>query len=135
MTKLASGISAVLAILFVTGCKADKIVTIKSPAAEIFFTLETDFGHGAVSSDYTRVYAHLERNGKKDKIDVLDGDDLEIKKIVWLNPNEVTICLQGGFTTIFRNHVTLHVDNSLSNSLRTHLQEDETGECSEPSSK
>src|SRR6185437_3830240 len=82
-----------------SGCsKPDKITTFKMPDDEISFTFETEIGHGAISSDYTNVYAHFVRNGKADKKEVLSGENLEITKIIWLGQNEATICLVGGIT-------------------------------------
>jgi hypothetical protein len=57
-----------LQIGILVGCyKPDKITTVKLPDQEIFFTIETSVGHGAISSDYTHVYAHIERNGRRIK--------------------------------------------------------------------
>lgn len=132
MAKRVIGITLTVMVLLFSGCnkKPDKTVTVKSPNSEIYFTIETYYGRGAVSSDFTVVNAHLERNGQSDKRDVLDGETLEIKKIVWLNPNEAIICLQGGFTNTFRNQTNFHIDDHLSNSLHTYLQESEDGVCS-----
>jgi hypothetical protein len=119
---------ALLHIVALSGCaKPDQITTLKSPNSEFFYTVETYDGHGPVSSDFTRVYAHLERNGKVDKNLVLDGEYLVVAKVVWLGPNEAILCVPQGFTNTFRNQITLHVDNSPSNTLRTHLQEDNCG--------
>jgi hypothetical protein len=116
-----------LQVGFLLGCaKPDHITTLKSPSSEFFYTVETYEGHGPLSSDLTRVYAHLERNGKDDKQLVLDGDYLADTRAIWLGPNEATLCISG-FTHTFRNRVTLHVDDSTSNTIRTHLQENGCG--------
>ncbi len=69
--------------------------------------METFNGHGAADSDFTRVYAHLERNGKSDRKLVVDGGYLEISKITWTGPHDVTLCKQAGTTNSFRSDVTL----------------------------
>lgn len=132
MSKQARGISLTVVALLLFGCnkKPDKIVNVKSPKSEIYFTIETYYGRGAVSSDFTVVNAHLERNKQSDVRDVLDGDTLEIEKIVWLNPNEATICLQGGFTNTFRNQTDFHIDDNGAKSLQLHLQDSGDGVCS-----
>src|SRR5260221_8078239 len=108
---------------FLVGCaRPDHVTTLKSPNSEFFYTVETYEGHGPLSSDLTRVYAHLERSGKTDKQLVLDGAYLADTKVLWLGSNEATLCISG-FTNTFRNRVTLHVDDSTSNTIRTHLQE------------
>jgi hypothetical protein len=87
----------VLLFSFISGCaKPDHVTTIKSPTEGVFYTVETFNGHGAADSDFTRVYAHLERNGKSDKKLVVDGGYLEISKIIWTGPHDVTLCKQAG---------------------------------------
>jgi len=107
----------------VSGCaKPDNVVTLKSPTDGIFYTVETYHNHTPVSDD-TRVYAHLERNGKTKKNLVLDGGDLTVEKIIWTSPHEGTFCLQGGITDTFRNEVTLILDDNISETMHHHLQE------------
>ncbi len=113
-------------VCWVLGCaKPDRVVTVKSPTEGVFYTVETSYGHGAVASDFTRVYAHLERNGKYDRRLVLDGEYLEDSKIAWVGPHDVTICLKGGFTDTFRNEVTLITGDTVDSSetIYNHLQE------------
>jgi hypothetical protein len=112
------------------GCyKPDEITTVKFPDEEIFFTIETSIGHGAISSDYTYVYAHVARNGKTDKKEILSGENLEIAKIIWTEPDEATVCLVDGITVTFRNYVTLSVNDGWFKTIRTHLQESSGGIC------
>ena len=112
------------------GCyKPDKITTVRFPDQEIFFTIETSVGHGALSTDYTHVYARVARNGKTDNKEVLSGEDLEIAKIIWTEPDEATVCLVEGTTVIFRNYVTLSINDGQSKTIRTHLQESPGGIC------
>ncbi len=110
-------------LVVVLSCaKPDRVDTFKSPSPDVFYTVETANGHGAVSSDFTRVYAHLESNGKSDQKLVLDGEYLVIGRVSWVNSNEVNICLSSGLTNSFRNEVTLIAGNR-SETIRTHLQE------------
>jgi hypothetical protein len=95
-------------------------VTIKSPINGVFYSVETFYGKGAMSSDFTWVYAHLEHAGKSDKMLVLSGEYLKISNIIWTSPNENTICLEGGITNTFRNEVTLSV-GGVSETIRNHL--------------
>ena len=88
----------------------------------MFYTVETFYGHGAADSDFTWVYAHLERNGTSKKILVLSGTNMTVSKIVWTAPHENTICLGGGITDTFRNEVTL-IAGDVSETIRSHLRE------------
>jgi len=117
-------IALYLTVSFISGCaKPDHVTTVKSPTEGVFYTVETFNGHGAADSDFTRVYAHLERNGESDKKLVVDGGYLEISKITWASPHDVTLCLQAGVTDSFRSEVTLMVGD-ISVTLHNHLRED-----------
>ncbi len=109
--------------ILLTGCsKPDQVTIIRSPVESVFCTVETFYGHGAADSDFTRVYAHLERNGKSKKVLVLSGTNITVSKIVWTAPHEDTICLGGGITDTFRNEVTL-IAGDVSETIRSHLNE------------
>jgi hypothetical protein len=106
-----------------TGCaRPDHVMRIESPASGVFYTVETFHGHGPAVSDFTRVYAHLERNGKAKKMLVLDGGNLTIAKIIWINPHETTLCIDGGITDTFRNYVTL-ISGNTSETIHNRLEE------------
>lgn len=112
-----------LQLSIVIGCaKPDRVAVFESPDPQLFYTVEMFNGHGAASSDFTRAYAHLERDGKTDKKLVLDGEYLLVAKVTWISANEVNLCVTDGFTNSFRNEVTLNA-GSLSKRVRTHLQE------------
>ena len=102
--------------------KPDEITTIKSPIDGVFYTVENSYGQSAIDSDFTRVFAHLERNGKSVKVLVLSGAYLKVSKIVWDNQHENTICLGGGFTETFHNEITL-IAGGASETIHSHLQE------------
>jgi hypothetical protein len=126
MRKYSTVLAACLVITLMSGCgKRDSITTIKSPIEGVFYTIEISKSVG-LASDTTRVYAHLERDGKARKILVLAGEDLTVAKIIWNNPHDATLCLDGGITDTFRNEVTLIVgDNpddseTIYNHLRDH---------------
>ena len=121
-----------LAVVMVSGCsKPDGVTTVNSPTKGFFYTVET-FKAGGPTSDTTRVYAHLERNGKDKKLLVLDGENLTVAKIIWNNPHDATFCLDGGITNTFRNEVTLIVSDTpadsetIYNHLREHCQSTST---------
>ena len=112
-----------LLVSFIAGCaKPDHVTTVKSPTEGVFYTVETFNGHGAADSDFTRVYAHLERNGKSDKKLVVDGGYLEISKIIWTGPHDVVLCKQAGITNSFRSDVTL-ISGDASETIHNLLQE------------
>lgn len=90
--------------------------------AGLFITVETHFGRGAPTADFTRIYAHLEADGRSDRELVLDGEYLQGTKIIWLDPHEVTLCLAEGYTESFRNYVTLHA-GGVTQAVHTHIQE------------
>lgn len=91
-----------------SGCaKPYRAITSKSPVEGVFLTTETYRGYGPTSPEVTQVYAHFERHGRAKRILVLDGADLTIGRIVWNGPGSVTLCLDGGYTSTFRNEVTL----------------------------
>lgn len=109
-------------VLILLGCaKPDRVERVSSPTDGVFYTVEY-FGNGPLVSDFTRVYAHLERGGKSDKKLVIDGDYLEFSKIVWDSPHDVTLCMQRGTTNTFRNEVTLSAGNA-SETIYNHLRE------------
>lgn len=117
------GVLCLLLTLLLACAKPDQVTTIKSPTEGVFYTVETFYGHGAIDTDVTRVYAHLERNGKSDKKLVLAGQYLEISKISWAGMHDATLCLQGGFTNSFHNEVTLSIDRD-SEEIHNYLRED-----------
>jgi len=109
--------------ILLSGCsEPEHVTTIKSPVESVFYTVETFYEHGAADSDFTRVYAHLERNGKSKKVLVLSGTNITVSKIFWTAPHEDTICLDGGITDTFRNEVTL-IAGDVSETIRSHLKE------------
>ena len=112
-----------VALSLALGCaRPDHVESIKGPVEGVFYTVETFYGHGAIASDFTRVYAHLERNGKSDRQLVIDGEYLEFSKIIWVGPHDVTLCMKGGFADSFRTQVTLTVGNA-SETIHNHLEE------------
>lgn len=96
-------------VVLLSGCtKPDRVVRVNSPRAGVFLTVETWHGRGAISNDFTRIYAHFESNSKSDKELLLDGEYIEGTTVVWLNPSEVTFCVPSGSPTDhFANNVTL----------------------------
>lgn len=125
MKKSCFFLAMCLMLALVSGCsKPDSVTTIKSPTAGVFYTVET-FKAGGPTSDTTRVYAHLERNGKIKKMLVLDGENVTVAKIIWNNPHDATFCLDGGITNTFRNEVTLIVGDTPTDSetIYNHLKE------------
>jgi hypothetical protein len=134
MNRICVFVAMLSAIGSLAGCsslKADKVITIKSSSPDVFYTVEIFNGDGPVSADVTRVYAHLQRDGQSARLSVLEGEYLSVERVTWLGPNEVSLCISHGITTIFRNRVTLRVEGA-SEKIRTHLQEASKGVCPAP---
>jgi len=94
--------------LVLSGCsKPDEVRTIKSPEADLYLTVETNHGSGAISSDFTRLYAHLGEGDGAARELVLDGDDLAVSKVIWREHGDMIVCLSGGFTNTFHNEVAI----------------------------
>jgi hypothetical protein len=113
-------------VAILSGCgKPDTVQRFDSPTTGLFFTVETRYGHGAISPDFTRVYAHLEADGKTDRELVLDGEYLEETKVIWLSPTEVTLCVETtykeGYTDHFRSYVTLSA-GGVAKTIHSHYQ-------------
>lgn len=124
--RLYGPLTAAFFLTLAVGCaRPDKVAISRSPTEGVFLTVETFEGHGPVSSEVTRVYAHFERHGKAKKILVLEGDNLTVSKILWVAPNADTLCLDGGITDIFRNQVTLILGDSREDAetIYSHLDE------------
>jgi hypothetical protein len=112
-----------LMAILLSGCaKPDHVSTSKSPIDGLFYTVETFNGSGPVDPDYTRVYAHLQRDGKSDKQLVMDGGYLDISKITWAGSHDAILCLKSGVTKSFRSEVTLG-SGSASETIRNHINE------------
>lgn len=111
-----------ISIGVISGCSEppDKVITIESPKENIFYSVETYYGHGAIDNDYTRVYANLKHNGKLERIVVLGGEYLTFANISWDSPHEITLCLVSGITDTYRNEVTL-ISGDVSIKLDNHL--------------
>ena len=75
-----------------------------------------------MSSGSTEVYANFTVAGKNHRELVLRGVYLNIDSLIWGSPNDATICLKGGITSIFRNEVTLNADASFV-TVHNHLAE------------
>jgi hypothetical protein len=134
MNRIRVSVAMLSAIGCLAGCsslKADKVTTIKSSNPGVFYTVEIFNGDGPVSADVTRVFAHLAYDGKSAKSSVLEGEYLSVERVTWLGPNEVSLCISHGLTTIFRNRITLRVEGA-SEMIRTHLQEASKGICPAP---
>jgi hypothetical protein len=115
-------ITTYLTVSLVLACtRPDSVTIIKAPLEGVFYTVEVSKA-GGPTADTTRVYAHLERDGKAKKILVLAGENVTVGKITWNNPRQATICLDGGITDVFRNEVTLIVGDSVGDSETIHHQ-------------
>jgi hypothetical protein len=123
MNKIIRLSAPLLLALFSACSRSTQISTIKSPAAGIFYTVETYEGQGAIDNDYTRVYLHMERSGQSDKALVLSGTYVVVSKVEWINATENVIFTEnGGFTDTFRNQVTLRA-GGVTETFHAYLQE------------
>jgi hypothetical protein len=85
----------------------DAVRTVNSGENGLFVTVETSYGKGAVNNDFTSFYVHFVGAGTAYKDRVLDGEYLERAKVIWLDRENVQICLPQGLTGTFHNEVTL----------------------------
>lgn len=109
-----------------SGCafKPDHVDRVGSPLPGLFATVETHYGRGAPAPDVTRVYVHLEADGKADKKLVLDGEYLEKTKVIWLNSHEVILCISDAYSYIDSFHNSVYFGAGKGRLIRVHLQED-----------
>jgi hypothetical protein len=108
-----------LLVNVISACANDeRIKTINSPVDGVFYTVET-------TDAYTRVYARSERDGKFDKQLVLEGNRLQLSKVIWNTPYDVTLCLERGTTESFHSQVILIVGGSAGafEIIKNHLEE------------
>jgi len=108
------------------------VETFQSGVQGVFITVETyNGGPGPLGSDTTKVYAHFQRHGKSTSIIVLEGD-IVVSKVIWNSPHDDTLCLDGGFTDIYRNQVTLILGNTPGDSVTIHSHLNEHCPCETP---
>ncbi len=120
-----------LFVLLLSGCsKPDSVLISRAPTPGLFYTVENYYAGGPVS-DTNRVYAQFEHDGVTRRLLVLEGENLTVKKLIWNDAHDVTLCIDGGITGVFRNEVTLIVGKS-SVTVHNHLQERCTGESTRP---
>jgi len=108
MKKVRAGAFLLPLCLFL-GCKMKptKVTRFSGPSTEVFYTVETWEDNGAISSDFTRVFAHFEHNGKSDKVMFLDGAYLALSSVRWSGKDEATICISEGRVNSFKDTLTL----------------------------
>lgn len=96
----------------VIGCRSrpTRVVRFNGPSPNLFYTVEAWEQGGAISSDFTRVFAHFEQNGKSDRVMFLDGAYLQLSSVRWTGANEATICIAEGRVNSFKETVTLKAD-------------------------
>jgi hypothetical protein len=94
-----------------SGCsKPDRVAEVKLPLQGLSLLIERYNGDGPASSDFTRVYARLERNGETDKKLIIDGEYVNISKVSWRDPGILSLCASDGITNAFHNEVVLRAD-------------------------
>jgi hypothetical protein len=87
--------------------KPTKVVNFPGPSPEVFYTAEVWEDNGAMSSDSTRVFAHLNHDGRTDKQVFLDGPYLAVSGVKW-NGSHATVCLSEGRVKSFHREISLH---------------------------
>jgi len=115
-----------ISLLVLVACSEpapSEVKRLDSPVVGMFYTVETYFGQGAIDNDYTKVYLHLERQGKSVQRLVLSGTYVTVSRIDWSSPSENTIVFTGGYTDTFSNWATLSIDGK-SEHVHVRLQED-----------
>jgi hypothetical protein len=111
--------------------RPDNVTIINSPAVGVFYTVETTYGLGPASSDYTNVYAHFRHGNKSDKKLVLSGDYVGFSKVFWTDPHNIVLCLSAELTNRYYNEVTLSADDAFT-TIHNHLLEENAATCSDP---
>lgn len=111
-------------LVILSGCtaKPDLIVTVPSPDPNVYYTVESFRGDGPLSSEATNIYAHLNSGGKSDRQMVLHGLYLENARVTWMDPENASICLNGGLTSEYHNKVSLSSGDVYRN-IHSHLKE------------
>ncbi len=123
MKNLCLFLVLLMQLTLISGCGKHQIDRVSSPDPEVFLTVETSYALGPATSDFTKIYAHLEAKGRSDKELILDGQYLDKTKFVWESPSELTVCIaDGGFTESFRNYITLRA-GGISETIHSRLQE------------
>ena len=122
-TSVVVGLSVLVYVASACTGPPAKVTTIKSPTDGVFYTMETWTGEGAIVNDHTEVYAHFERRGRFEKQLVLEGENIDDTRIVWISGDVARVCLYGGVTTLFHNEVTLRAGDA-SITLHNQLRDD-----------
>jgi hypothetical protein len=124
-------LSLVFSLFLMNGCsQPDEVKIYKSPVEGLYYTVEGYHAAGP-TSDTSRVVAHMVRNGEETTLLVLEGENLVVANVHWESPSEVTLCLDGGITSTFRNEVTL-ISGRESVTLRNLLTETCVSEGAKP---
>ena len=97
------------------------LVSISSPNPGVYLTIETFRQSLPLVADDTYVYVHFRSGKKEKKLEVLYGEDMQIRA-AWQNAGEVTLCYNEGLISKYKNRVTLFADGQ-SIDLQIHLQE------------
>jgi len=101
----------------------DESKTFQGPDNGVVYVVETFYGSGAPSADYTRVLARAASSAGNEGQIVLSGENLTLQSIKWVNSTNVEICLGTGITDRYANEVFVKVkDKTLE--IRNHLLED-----------
>jgi hypothetical protein len=106
---------ACLLLILLVGCRANptRILTFPSPSPEVTYTVEAWEDKGAISSDFTRVFANFDHDGKHDRIMFLDGAYLKISGVRWNGRNEATICIAEGRVNSFQEDISLSAGGAI----------------------
>jgi hypothetical protein len=109
-------------LIFALGCQSrpTRVVRFDSPSPHLFYTVEIWEQSGAISSDFTRVFAHFDHDGHSDKVMFLDGAYLQLKSVRWAGENEATICISEGRINSFNETLTLKA-GGISHTVRNFL--------------
>jgi len=69
-------------LLFLVGCSVPptKVIIFRGPH-DVAYSVETWEDNGAISSDFTRVFAQVEGSGSRSKVLVMDGAYLVIPRV------------------------------------------------------
>lgn len=98
-------VALMLLYLAIRSPAPDYVETFKTPLPGVTLTFET--WSLPLTSDFNRLVAHYEHDGKKDSRFILEGEYAVFSKYVWASPQKLALCWKKGAVRNFTNEVAL----------------------------
>jgi hypothetical protein len=108
-----SRLTALLATLFVAACSktSTEVTELSVPDSSLKLTFSAGRGGGPLVADSSELTMSLHKGKESDSEVVLSGIYITLKRVTWDNPHNATICIDGGYTSTFRNNITLNAND------------------------